>query len=136
MINAANIVAKLMEHDAFSKWLGISVLEISPGMAKLAMTVREDMTNGFKIAHGAISYALADSALAFASNGHGKKCVSIETSISHTEAAYVGDTLTAVAKELSCKEKIAIYAIEVKNQNNKTVALFKGSVYRRNAPWE
>ena len=65
------------------------------------MTIRQEMTNGFAIAHGGITYSLADSALAFASNGHGRRAVSVETSISHTVALRTGDVITATAEEVS-----------------------------------
>jgi acyl-CoA thioesterase len=62
------IVHKMFDNDAFSKWLGIVVEEISEGKCVLSMTIRKEMTNGFGIAHGGITYSLADSALAFAAN--------------------------------------------------------------------
>ncbi|SVD73081.1 uncharacterized protein METZ01_LOCUS425935, partial [marine metagenome] len=91
--------------DAFSQWLGIEVLEISVGFCKLKMTVRDEMTNGFKIAHGGIAYSLADSCLAFAANSDGVQSVSVETSISHTKKVVSGDTLTATTKEIRKSEK-------------------------------
>jgi len=94
------------------------------------------MLNGFDIAHGGITYSLADSALAFASNGHGRMAVSVETSISHTESLKEGDVITAVAKEKSLSNKIGVYHITITNQNDKTVALFKGTVYRTGKEWE
>ena len=77
------IVKQMIENDAFSKWLGLEILELSKGFCKLKMVVRKEMTNGFSIAHGGISYSLADSALAFAANSEGTHSLSIETSISH-----------------------------------------------------
>src|SRR5690606_38635288 len=68
---AEHIVARMMKHDAFSQWLGITVVAVAPGSCELRMAVREEMDNGFRITHGGIAYALADSALAFASNSHG-----------------------------------------------------------------
>ena len=118
----------MMENDLFSKWLGISILDIGLGYCTLQNTVSKDMLNGFSIAHGGISYSLADSALAFASNSHGVKCVSIETSISHIRPVFENDTLTASAKELHRGRTIAIYEVIISNQDKKTVALFKGTV--------
>ena len=86
------IYNEMFVKDAFSKWLGIEIIEISKGYSQLKMTVTEKMLNGFKIAHGGITYSLADSALAFASNTHGKKCISIETSISHVQKIKSGET--------------------------------------------
>lgn len=132
---ASAIVDKMYEDDLFSKWLGIDILEKEIGKSKLVMTIRKEMVNGFGFAHGGITYSLADSALAFASNSQGRQSMSIETSISHTKYCHVGDVLTAEAIEESVSYKIAIYHIAVKNQNNETVALFKGTVYRTSKNW-
>tara|TARA_B100000809_G_scaffold247183_1_gene275932 strand:- start:425 stop:865 length:441 start_codon:yes stop_codon:yes gene_type:complete len=129
------IVNKMIEGDAFSQWLGIEIIKVEEGFCELNLTVREEMTNGFKIAHGGITYSLADSALAFASNSHGRKSVSVETSISHTKQCLVGDVLTAKAIEKSISHKIAIYEITITNQKDETVALFKGTVYRTSKDW-
>lgn len=129
------IVNHMMTNDAFSRWLGIEVISAEEGKVTLRMTVRDEMTNGFKIAHGGISYSLADSALAFASNGYGNQAVSIETSISHTRPVFGGDVLTAQARELNRSKRIGIYEITVTNQKNETVGLFKGTVFIRPEEW-
>ena len=132
---AKKVVDKMMSGDAFSQWLGIEVLEISEGYCKLKMTVREEMTNGFKIAHGGIAYSLADSCLAFAANSDGVQSVSVETSISHIKKVVSGDTLTATAKEVNKSSKTALYNISITNQNNIEIAHFKGTVYRTGKEW-
>ncbi|MBC7862307.1 MAG: hydroxyphenylacetyl-CoA thioesterase PaaI [Bacteroidia bacterium] len=126
---------KMYDNDAFSQWLGIEIEEIRDGFCRLKMKIREEMTNGFKIAHGGITYSLADSALAFASNSHGKMAVSIETSISHLVQLKSGDEIFATATEVSCSNKIGLYNVEVKNADEKLVALFKGTVYRTSKDW-
>jgi len=133
---AKRIVDSMFNNDPFSKWLGIERELDEPGKSVLKMTVRKDMLNGFDIAHGGISYSLADSALAFASNSHGRKCVSVETSISHVQQVREGDVLTTQVEELSLSNKIGIYQITVRNQFDVDVAIFKGSVYRTEKEWE
>lgn len=135
MKSPKEIVDQMMANDFFSQWLGVEVLETGEGYSKLQMTVRNEMLNGFGIAHGGISYSFADSALAFASNSHGTQAVSIETSISHTKPVMEDDILIAIAKEESKTNKIAIYSISVTNQNDHVVALFKGTVYRTGKEW-
>jgi acyl-CoA thioesterase len=135
MKSAPQVVDIMYNGDAFSQWLGIERVEERAGYCKLKMTVRPEMTNGFKIAHGGISYSLADSALAFASNGHGQQAVSIETSISHTKAVKTNDTLFAEATEQNITRKTGIYQVRITNQNNELVALFKGTVYRTGKEW-
>ncbi len=129
------IVHKMFDNDAFSQWLGISVDHIEAGSCTLSMTIRKEMTNGFGIAHGGITYSLADSALAFASNSHGRQSVSIDTSINHIEKLLEGDRITATAKQDALKNKFGFYTIEIKKENT-IVALFKGTVFRSEATWQ
>lgn len=121
--------------DQFSRWLGIELVSVKQGSCSLKMKVRQEMLNGFGIAHGGITYSLADSALAFASNTYGKMAVSIETSISHIIAVKEKDVILAVAEEKSRSNKIAIYEIKITNQDDKLVALFKGTVYIKEKTW-
>ena len=129
------IVNKMFENDFFSHWLGITVESIEEGTCTLSMTIRKEMLNGFAIAHGGITYSLADSALAFASNSQGRQSVSIDTSINHIETLKEGDTIVAVAKQEALKNKFGFYTIEIKKENT-VVALFKGTVFRSDKEWE
>lgn len=135
MNRAKEIVHRMFDNDAFSKWLGIEILSVGEGVSELKMTVRKEMLNGFDVLHGGISYSLADSSLAFASNSYGRKSMSIETSISHTAPCKEGDVLTTKTVERSLTNRIGIYDISVFNQENKVVALFKGTVYRSDKEW-
>lgn len=132
----SQIIDAMFNKDAFSQWLGIERVEEGKGFVILKMEIRKEMLNGFGIAHGAITYALADSALAFAANTHGQQAVSIETSISHTLPLKEGDSILAITKEENKTSKIAIYSISITNQNNEKVALFKGTVYRTRKTWK
>jgi len=132
---AKKVVDKMMGGDAFSQWLGIEVLEITAGFCKLQMKVKDEMSNGFNIAHGGIAYSLADSCLAFAANSYGTQAVSIETSISHTQKVISGNVLTATAKEINKSTKTGLYYITITNQNNIEIAHFKGTVYRTGKKW-
>ena len=135
MSNPQKIVNNMFDKDAFSQWLGIEIIDVSEGFCQLKMTVRKEMLNGFHITHGGISYSLGDTALAFASNTHGKKCISVETSISHTEYVQERDILIATTKELSLTEKTGLYLITITNQDKKDIAYFKGTVYRTSKDW-
>ena len=130
MSNPQKIINKMFDQDAFSQWLGIKIIDMSEGFCQLKMTVRKEMLNGLQIAHGGIAYSLADSALAFASNSHGRKSLSVETSISHTVSVKEGEVLTVATKELSLSDKIGVYLITIINQRNEDVAYFKGTVFR------
>lgn len=132
---AVKVVDTMYKSDWFSQWLGIQVLDVWPGGCKLRMSVRKEMLNGMGMMHGGVSFSFADSALAFSCNSRGKRSVSIETSISHTEAVQEGEELTAVAEELTRSNKIGVYQIIVTNRENRKVGLFKGMVYRTSKDW-
>jgi len=130
--NAQEVVAHMMEHDLFSRWLGIEVLEVKDGYSKIRMTVREEMINGFGIVHGGIAFSLSDSAFAFACNNRNNLSVALDTSINFTKPVHVGDILTAEAKELHNGKSTGLYHITVINQKDHVVALFKGTCFRTN----
>lgn len=132
---AKAIVDLMYNQDPYSQWLGIERVLDAPGKSILKMRVRAEMLNGFGIAHGGITYSLADSALAFASNAHGVQCVSVETSISHIQKVEVGDELTTDVEEKSVTHKIGVYHVTVFNQRQEAVAYFKGTVYRTGKLW-
>lgn len=134
--NSIKIVDKMLAEDRFSEWLGIEKIKIEKGHCILRMKVREEMVNGFGIAHGGIAFSFADSALAFAANSYGRLSVALECSISFAVAVNVHDVLTCEAKELSLTNKTGTYHIEVSNQKNEKVAFFKGTVYRTSKNWE
>jgi len=127
---AQQVVNHMIEHDKFSQWLGITVLEIKEGYSRIQMLVREEMVNGFGIAHGGIAFSLADSAFAFACNNRNNLSVALDTSINFTKAIQLGDTITAEAKENHNGRSTGLYFITITNQNNESVAHFKGTCFR------
>ena len=129
------IVAQMMDRDAFSRWLGIEVVESGPGRCRCRMTVREDMVNGFGIAHGAITYALADSTLAFAVNARGQHAVSITSTVQHLAPVKVDDVLTARAIPRADGGRIAHVYVEVTNQQGAHVAWLTATGYKMSKAW-
>lgn len=133
-ILAERVVAEMMVKDAFSQWLGVVIVDVRPRRAVVRMTVREEMVNGFGVCHGGIAFSLADSALAFASNTHGRVTVSIENTITYPKVIAIGDTLTATAKEESSTSRLGFYKVTVRRSDDTIVALFKGTVYKTQKP--
>ena len=124
------VVNHMMENDFFSQWLGIEVLKIKEGYSKIKMTVRKEMVNGFGIVHGGIPFSLADSAFAFACNNRNNLSVALDTSINFIKPVHVGDILTAEAIEIHNGRSTGLYHITITNQNEYSVALFKGLCFR------
>lgn len=127
---ADEVVAHMMQHDLFSQWLGIEILDVREGYSRIRMTLRQEMLNGFGIIHGGIAFSFADSAFAFACNNRNNLSVALDTSINFTKPTQPGDVLTAEAKELHNGRSTGLYLIAVSNQRNEQVALFKGTCFR------
>jgi acyl-CoA thioesterase len=127
---AERVVKGMMAKDEFSRWLGIEVVRVAPNASTTRLKVRPELVNGFGVAHGGIAYSLADSALAFASNTHGKVTVAIDNSIAYPAAVNVGDVLTAVAELESSTKRLAFLRVTVANQAGVTVGVFRGTVYK------
>ncbi|HMK19662.1 MAG TPA: hydroxyphenylacetyl-CoA thioesterase PaaI [Chitinophagaceae bacterium] len=127
---AGKVVDKMMDHDAFSQWMDVKVLDIKEGYSKIQMTIRKEMVNGFGIVHGGIPFSLADSAFAFACNNRNNLSVALDVTITFTKAVNVGDTLTAEAKEVHNGRSTGVYLITIVNQKSEHVALFKGTCFR------
>ncbi|WP_132051390.1 hydroxyphenylacetyl-CoA thioesterase PaaI [Pseudocnuella soli] len=124
------VVAHMMQHDAFSQWLGIEVLEVREGYSKIRMTLRDDMLNGFGIIHGGIAFSLADSAFAFACNNRNNLSVALDTSINFTKSTLPGQVLTAEATEEHNGRSTGLYQVRITRNDDEVVALFKGVCFR------
>ncbi len=121
---------KMMDKDYFSKWMNVELLDIGPGHCTLSMQVRKEMLNGFGIIHGGVSFALADSALAFAANSHGRLSVSIRATMTYTNPATTGEVIIAEATEQHLGNKTATYDIQVEKDDGSPICLLRGTVYR------
>lgn len=130
MTKPQQVLEKMLENDAFSRWLGLIVDDITEGSCRLYFSVKPDMLNGFGIIHGGVVFSAADSAFAFACNSHGCLALALDVSITFTKAAKLGEVLTVEAKEVHLGNKTSVYDIVTKNEKGEIVAIFKGTAYR------
>jgi acyl-CoA thioesterase len=131
---AREIVAGMLATDAFSRWLGITLMSVRAGHCVLRMRVREDMVNGFGVSHGGVVYSFADSAMAFACNSGEFVTVAVDNQIAYPAAVQVHDELEATAGEDGASGRLGFYRVTVRNQHGAVVALFRGTVYRTRRP--
>ena len=111
--------------DAASRALGMRIVSVGPGTATLEMTVRDDMVNGHGIGHGGLTFALADSAFAFACNSYNRVTVARQCEVAFDAPTRLGDVLTAVAVERERAGRDGTYDVEVRNATG-VVARFVG----------
>jgi acyl-CoA thioesterase len=116
----------LSARDPASDALGMKLVEVRPGYARMQMTVREDMVNLHGTAHGGLVFALADSAFGYACNTHNKVAVASGCSIDFLRPAHLGDILTAIAVEQALIGRNGVYDVRIENNKGELVALFRG----------
>jgi len=115
----------MWKEDDASKGLGMEIVEIKPGQATLTMTVKPNMVNGQRIAHGGFIFTLADSAFAFACNTHNERSVAGQGNITFIRPGKLDDLLVATAREISRSGRSGIYDVRV-TAGDLVIAEFRG----------
>jgi len=115
--------------DRASQALGMRITAIGPGSCTIAMTVREDMLNGYGTCQGGLMTTLADSCFAFACNAYDEITVAAGFDVQIVAPARLGDELVATAVELSKTGRLGVYDVDVRNQRGERVLAFRGRSY-------
>jgi acyl-CoA thioesterase len=115
----------MWQDDDASRGLGMEILEVRAGYARLAMTIKPEMVNGQRIAHGGFIFTLADSAFAFACNSRNERVVAAQGSITFVKPGKLGDRLIATAREISLAGRSGIYDVSV-SVDDTPIAEFRG----------
>ncbi|AGL02682.1 PaaI family thioesterase [Desulfoscipio gibsoniae] len=129
-INVNDDIALKIKNDPFPKHMGVEIIELSPGFARVSMKVQEHMTNILRITHGGVVFTLADVALGIASNARGSAAVAVNVNINFIRASRPGDVLIATAEEVHLGRRTANYRITIEDDDGKVVAMAQGLVFR------
>lgn len=129
-MNPRQVADYMFEQDYFSQWMNIKMIEVKENYCLLEMPIKKEMLNGLKTVHGGVTFAFADSALAFSSNSSGDAAVALNCIINFTKAGKAGDTFRAESILVNDTRKTAVYDIKITNQNEELVAKFVGTVYK------
>ncbi|MDR1460975.1 MAG: PaaI family thioesterase [Campylobacteraceae bacterium] len=124
----------LVKQDKFAIFLGIKILSVGGGSAKVSLECNEHCLNGIGRIQGGVTYTLADYAFALAVNSaademEGIACaVGMSTTATFLRAGKIG-TFYAQAKEVSKNKTIGHYDVIVTDENNETIVVFNGVAY-------
>ncbi|MFP3599333.1 PaaI family thioesterase [Chryseobacterium sp. SIMBA_029] len=129
-MNPRQVADYMFDQDYFSQWMNIKMIEVQENYCLLEMPIRQEMLNGLKTVHGGVTFAFADSALAFSSNNSGEAAVALNCIISFTKAGKEGDIFRAESKLVNNTRKTAVYDINITNQHEELIAKFVGTVYK------
>ncbi|NLW06822.1 MAG: hydroxyphenylacetyl-CoA thioesterase PaaI [Clostridia bacterium] len=117
--------------DPFPQYLGIKLLELAPGYARVSMCLQDSMLNFHGIGHGGAIFTLADTALGLASNSHGDPALALTVTINYLTPALPGSKLLATAEQEHLTRRTGVYRVTVTTTDGETIALARGNVYRR-----
>ena len=107
---------------------------MSPERAVVRMAVRADMCNGFGILHGGMTFLLADTAMAFASNCDNEVALAASAEIDWLAPVGDGAVLTATAERRWSGGRTTVWDITVSDAAGDTVALFRGRTRKVGRP--
>lgn len=121
--------AQMHARDRASQHLGITLDEVAPGYARMSMQVRDWMLQGHDMCHGGLMFALADTAMAFASNSHNVPHVALNANIDFLRPARLGEVLTAEAREGHRTRRTGMYEVSIVDAQGAAVCHFRGRTY-------
>lgn len=122
-------IKKFFKNDRYATISDLELMEVNNGYAVARVMVGDKHLNALNIVQGGLIFTLADFVMGAASNSCGQAAVTINANISFIAKSLPGDTLIGTAREISRSRKLAVYEVDIKNQNNQTVALVNGMVY-------
>ncbi|ANP45621.1 hydroxyphenylacetyl-CoA thioesterase PaaI [Candidatus Viadribacter manganicus] len=123
---ARRVADTLRQREGAGAAWGVVIDEARAGYARIHMTLRDDMLNGHRIAHGGMIFALADTAFAYACNSRNENTVAQQASIAFLAPAKAGDTLAAEAREVSRSGRSGVYHVSVRGAGGEIIAEFTG----------
>ena len=113
-----------MNNSPYLRLLGIKVVELAEGYARLVVVIEERMNSRFGALHGGVLSALADSAVAialFTMIQPGKKAVTVELNINYFRPVK-GKQVVAEAKIVHKGHAIAVGDVDVEDEDGSLVA--------------
>ena len=121
--------ATMYARDRASQALGIKLLEIRPGYARMSMVVEDWMLQGHDVCHGGLMFPLADTAMAFASNSHNDAHLALNANIDCLRPAQLGETLIAEAHEGNRTRRTGMYDVSIVNEQGQAVRHFRARTF-------
>jgi acyl-CoA thioesterase len=127
-------IEERVRQEPYARKLGLRLVDVESGYARVEMDVTPEMANLFGMFHGGAIFSLMDEAFQVACNSHGTLAVALNVSISYLAAPEEGRCLTAEAKEIHRTAKTGHYAIQVTDDTGKPIASCQALAYRKGTP--
>lgn len=130
------IIDYLNEKSAFSKALGIKIIEIKKDYAQCEMCPATIHENTVYVIHGGALFSLADVACSAAAATHGYKITTLSADFHFLSPANKeSGTLVATANKIKFGRKISVYNVDVVDTKGKLIAKGTFSFYNLEEPF-
>lgn len=115
---------KKRAHNApgFIPYVGIELVEASLGYCKGELIVKDELKNPYGMVHGGCIFTLADTIGGSAALTHDKPIVTVDSNIHYLSPAVNTTKLIAEAREIKYGSKIAVYEVNITNDNGDLIA--------------
>lgn len=123
---ASRVAHEMLAGEGTGPAWGIRIEEAREGYARLSMTVRADMLNSHKIAHGGMIFALADTAFAYICNGANHASVAAQASMVFLDKVSEGETLIAEGEQVAREGRAGVTRVAVRTADGRSIAEFTG----------
>jgi acyl-CoA thioesterase len=120
----------LAAKEPVAGFLGMQLVELTPGYAKVTMQLKPEHQNFNGYAFGGIIGAIADQAFAYGSNSVAYPSVATQFNTNFVNAPGVDDLLTAECRVLRSGKRSGLSEITVTNQGGKMIAKCTGVTVR------
>ncbi len=120
--------------DPYANNLGIEIVEVSPGYAKVQIEINESHLNFNRFVHGGLIFTLMDQAFACAGNSHNESSVAVSMDVQFVNAAKSSGFLYADSREIEKSRKLGLYEMKVWDDEDRLICKSNGRVYRIGKP--
>lgn len=124
-----SIFDKVNMDDAFSRRIGVKLIELLPGFARATLPITDETTNIYQMAHGGAIFSVSDQACEAAGNSYGEPAVALQQNIHFLAAGKSGDFLEATARVIHRSNRIGLIEFEVKNREGLLMAIGQQVIY-------
>ena len=118
---------ELGKNEPVASFLGLKLLELSHGFARVSMVMKPEYINFNGMIFGGIISAVADQAFAYATNSVINPNVAAQFNIHFITAAEEKDELSAECRVVKSGKRVCVSEIRVTNQEGKLIATATGT---------
>ncbi|MBW1999628.1 MAG: PaaI family thioesterase [Deltaproteobacteria bacterium] len=118
------LLAKIKSRQPYWRLLGIDLVDVKKGWAKLKLSFSDKLVHPFGVVHGGAIFSLADSAVAMALLGlidKTERFTTVETKINYVNPVRNGD-ISAESRIIHKGNRIVIGEVEVRDEKGLLIA--------------